>query len=196
MFFDRLGIKTDIERSQIKNNIANAFDKVNDTFPNLKINQYVNKVIEEKIKEDDCVAETDGKTIKINRGITNKKANQTLEKRTNYPDLLKLHPDGRATINGRIDTTADIIHEIGHTIGHTIGEKDKKRDALFEDYVNEKFNIDDCRFDLAPTELSLYASSDSKEFFAEAFADYVINKDKASKIGKLIPEFLKEQGII
>lgn len=37
---------------------------------------------------------------------------------------------------------------------------------------------------------------DNNEFFAEAFADYVINKDKASHIGKEVPKFLKQQGII
>lgn len=119
-----------------------------------------------------------------------------MEKRNNYYELLQLHPNGRATINGRIDTTADIVHEIGHGIGHTKTKDNERQDDVFERYANRKLDTEDCIFDLAPTELSLYASKDSKEFFAEAFADYVINKDKASKIGKLIPGFLKEQGII
>lgn len=101
--------------------------------------------------------------------------------------MLKIYPGANLTIKNRINTTTDIIHEIGHALAKgEDGFYNKFIDKVGKNYFEEK----------SPFELSIYAKMNEREFFAEAFADYVTNKEKASKAGKLIPEFLKEQGII
>lgn len=124
--------------------------------------------------------------------MTNQKSNEILNNKEKYKDLLKLHPNGRTTIKGRKDISADIIHEIGHAIA----KSDEYLYKEFESYVNSVTKQYDYIFDKAPYELSLYASSNESEFFAESFADCIINDDKASEAGRCMLSFLKAKNIV
>lgn len=93
--------------------------------------------------------------------------------------------NGNKYIKNRKDFSCEIIHEIGHSLA--------ARESDFWDKFRNKFELDE---EEIATQLTYNALMNNNEFFAEAFADYVINQDKASRIGKEVPKFLKEQGII
>lgn len=88
--------------------------------------------------------------------------------------------------------TGLIIHELGHSLSNS-------KKSFYDDFavfIEKKTGNSDYINTVAYKDLSLNSLFGTPEFFADAFTDYIINKENASEAGKLIPKFLKEQGII
>ena len=100
----------------------------------------------------------------------------------------KWHPQGT-------DARAIIIHEIGHNINGYIA---RKKNVYYRDVADEikkevllrsgKTNKD------VEDELSRYATVNSREFFAEAFCEFITSKNPrlvAKTFGEVMKEWLK-----
>lgn len=100
----------------------------------------------------------------------------------------KWHPQGT-------DAGAIIIHEIGHNINGYIA---KKKNIYYGEVANEikkevlkrsgKTNND------VEDELSRYAKKNTREFFAEAFCEFIASKNPrlvAKTFGEVLKEWLK-----
>ena len=85
------------------------------------------------------------------------------------------------------------IHELGHTLGQIHKEL---YDNFLELTKTKGFDKNVLIKEFGNNVISINNEISKGELFADAFADCVLNKEKASKTGKLIPEFLKKQGII
>ena len=94
-----------------------------------------------------------------------------------------------ATIANSNNAIYLIVHEFGHLLGRNFDYLyDSFKKEVFE---NRKYNKEDII-----KELGEYANTSKGDLFAESFADCVLNNYKASKFGKAIPKFLKDQGVI
>jgi hypothetical protein len=95
--------------------------------------------------------------------------------------------------------TASLYHEVGHSIDYFIGKRIEmcgiKIDAKhpLHSSVSENFN-EICKEEFMKSELDTYFS-DTKEYFAEAFARSLLEKSfkyKCPKTKKYMEKFVKE----
>lgn len=167
------------DNCKVKHEIQSAISQINKKFSNLKLSKYVNNITEKDFNSPNELGRREGKTIYIRKNVTNEYAFRTKDKQPIYFE------GGNKYIKNSKDFSFVVIHEIGHAIS---GE-----DNSFCDKFAEQFNLD---VEEIAKQLSYYANYNNTELFAEAFTDYIINGENASEIGKTIPKFLKEQGII
>lgn len=177
-----------------------AIDKIHNVFPSIKINEYVTE-----IKEDEklnSIAQTDKGVISIRGNINQMSVNEYLNDRSDFkyykdnedfPKDLETNLEYRVSPKNTDNPTGLLLHEIGHSLS-------KGNKSFYDNFVtylqNNTLYFDNYKTKILPKELSVQAVYYKNELFADAFADYVMNGKKASHAGKLIPEFLKNQGVI
>ena len=186
-----------------KNNIefVNANDYIKSELPSIK-NKY----------ED-----TFGIDVPINKVVMNESDFEGLmsgayayvkndDKNTLYvnPNIFKSKDDFINTIGGRIrayhdnaDVDSILAHELSHAVALDIGEEQYKAvDYAVSNFMNTykktamDIGLED--YQIAGEYISRYATTTKEEFFAEAFADFYKNGEKANQLSKDVVKYVKE----
>ena len=197
-FFKDKNIEINLKECYITNNICMAINQIEEAFKYIKIQNYLTIIKTGKINEN---ARIEGKILTIKEGITyeqiqnNRTIKNGLEIFKNNEDLPKdllTNKNYLLSPKNTNNATGLIIHELGHTLS-------TYKNSFYSDFVkfvNKATKTKDYMYEKGYKELCLNALLGDSEFFADAFSDYIVNKNNASVAGKLIPKFLKEQGII
>lgn len=194
------GISIKLPNCQIKNNICMAIDKIHNIFPNIKINEYVVEIKEDK--KLDSIAQIDKGIISIRGGINQASVKEYLNDRNDFkyykynedfPKDLITNLEYRVSPKNTDNPTGLLLHEIGHSLS-------KGNNSFYDNFIKYLDKNIPCfnnyKIKVLPKELSVQSVYYKNELFADAFADYIMNGKEASHAGKLVPKFLKEQGII
>lgn len=110
----------------------------------------------------------------------------------------QLQPDGTRWNSGD-DPRHTFVHEFGHFVGNSMNQKHKS-DSWQQRFISKcvkEFGVRSGTgvkaYDQMAKYLSKYATANAHETFAEAFADYYTNGDKAQEFSKLFGEMLEKE---